>query len=110
MSVIVIDTVNRRLHHAGVGNIDVRVFNAPEPVRPVPANGTLGARLAKVRASTHPWTEGTTVVMTSDGVSQSWDIDSYPGLLSRDPQLLAGILMRDYERPADDATVLVVRC
>ena len=109
MSVVVIDTAGRHLHYAGVGNVDVRVFNSPEPIRPVPVNGTLGARLAKVRVSAHPWAEGMIVVMTSDGISQSWDVSSYPGLLGRDPQLLAGVLMRDYERPADDATVLVVR-
>jgi hypothetical protein len=47
--------------------------------------------------------------MTSDGLSETWDINSYPGLLGRSPQLLAGVLMRDYAREADDATVLVVR-
>ncbi|MDQ1610448.1 MAG: hypothetical protein QOG00_379, partial [Pyrinomonadaceae bacterium] len=39
----------------------------------------------------------------------TWDINDYPGLLQRSPQLLAGILMRDYSRDNDDATVLVAR-
>jgi hypothetical protein len=45
--------------------------------------------------------------MASDGVSGAWDMDSYPGLLNHSPQLLAGILLRDYGRDNDDATILV---
>jgi anti-sigma regulatory factor (Ser/Thr protein kinase) len=109
MSAAVIDRAGCRLHCAGVGNVAVRVFGAPEPVNPIPANGTLGARLGRVRVWTYPWAEGAVLVMTSDGLSASWEMGSYPGLLERSPQLLAGILMRDYARDGDDATVLVAR-
>jgi hypothetical protein len=47
--------------------------------------------------------------MASDGLSAKWDISSYPELLPRSPQLLAGILLRDFSRASDDATVLVFR-
>jgi hypothetical protein len=105
----VIDYANGSLHYAGVGNVAVRVFGAPEPINPISTNGTLGARLGNVRVWTYPWAEGATLLMTSDGLSNSWEINSYPGLLNRSPQLLAAILMRDYGRDADDATVLVAR-
>ncbi|MDT4954455.1 MAG: hypothetical protein QOJ02_2593 [Acidobacteriota bacterium] len=105
----VIDETNKRFHYAGVGNIMVRVYNAPEHISPISTNGTLGARLGNLRVWTYPWAEGATLIMASDGVSASWDIESYPGLLRRTPQLIAGILMRDYGRHADDATVLVAR-
>jgi hypothetical protein len=105
----VIDEANERFHYAGVGNIMVRVFNAPEHISPISTNGTLGARLGNLRVWTYPWIAGATLIMASDGVSASWDIESYPGLLQRHPQLLAGILMRDYGRNTDDATVLVAR-
>ena len=109
MSAAIIDRAGSRLYCAGVGNVAVRVFDAPEPVNPIPANGTLGARLGRVRVWTYPWAEGATVVMASDGLSASWEIGSYPGLLKRNPQLVAGVLMRDYGRNGDDATVLVAR-
>jgi hypothetical protein len=109
MSASVIDRLNNRFHYAGVGNVMVRVFGAPESISPIPANGTLGARLGTLRVWTYPWAEGATLVMASDGVSASWEIDAYPGLLKRSPQLIAGVLMRDYGRNADDATVLVAR-
>lgn len=105
----IIDNVSGRFHYAGVGNVMVRVYGAPEQTSPVSTNGTLGARLGQLRVWSYAWAEGATLIMASDGVSASWDIESYPGLLKRSPQLLAGILMRDYGRHADDATVLVAK-
>src|SRR5205085_9785352 len=109
ISAAIIDKANERFSSAGVGNIMVRVFNAPEHVSPISTNGTLGARLGQLRVWTYPWIAGATLIMASDGVSASWEMETYPGLLQRSPQLLAGILMRDYARNADDATVLVAR-
>ena len=109
MGACVLDTARGTFQYAGVGNIEVRVLDAPEPVRPISNNGTLGARMDKVRVWSYPWTEGARVVLASDGVSATWDINDYPGLSRHSPQLLAGILMRDYGRDTDDATVLVGR-
>jgi anti-sigma regulatory factor (Ser/Thr protein kinase) len=109
MGACVVDTRRGAFYYAGVGNVEVRVFNSPEPIRPVSANGTLGARLGRLRVWQFPWAEGGTVVLASDGLSASWDIGDYPGLLQKSPQLMAGILMRDYCRDSDDATVLVAR-
>ena len=109
MGAVIIDHAEQRFYYAGVGNVEVRVFNALEPITSIPANGTLGARLGRVRVWTHAWKEGAILIMASDGLSASWDMASYPGLLRRSPQLVASILMRDYARTTDDATVLVVR-
>jgi anti-sigma regulatory factor (Ser/Thr protein kinase)/serine/threonine protein phosphatase PrpC len=109
MGIVVIDHEAGAFQYAGIGNIAVRVFGAPEPISPISANGTLGLRMGRLRLWQYPWSEGATVLMASDGLSESWDIQSYPGLLKRSPQMLAGILMRDYGRASDDATVLVAR-
>lgn len=109
MGAAIIDDAREEMHYAGVGNVSVRVFNTPEHVTPIASNGTLGARMGRVRVWTQKWDEESTLVMASDGLSESWDINSYPGLLDRNPQLLAGILMRDYGRASDDATVLVAK-
>jgi hypothetical protein len=45
--------------------------------------------------------------MHSDGLSTRWNIEQYPGLASRHPALLAGVLFRDFGRKRDDATILV---
>lgn len=109
MGAAIIDANKELFHYAGVGNVEVRVFDTPEPFSPISVNGTLGSRLGRVRVWTNPWTDGATLVMASDGISASWNMVAYPGLLRHSPQLLAGILMRDYSRRADDATVLVIK-
>ena len=109
MGAVVVNPAREAFSYCGVGNVEVRVFNSPAPARPIPSNGTLGARLAQVRVWPHRWAAGTTVVMATDGLSATWDLAAYPGLLARSPQLLAGVLLRDYVRNSDDATVLVYR-
>jgi hypothetical protein len=106
---VIIDRGAGTFHYAGVGNVEARVFNAPEAVRPIPTNGTLGARLSTLRVWPHRWSEGTVIVLATDGVSASWDVASYPDLLSHSPQLAAGVILRDYGRDSDDATIIVAR-
>jgi hypothetical protein len=48
-------------------------------------------------------------VLHSDGVGSRWDLAEYPGLSTRHPALIAGVLHRDFSRGRDDATVVVVR-
>jgi len=62
-----------------------RVFGAPERASLISANGTLGARLGKLRVWSGAWSEGATLIMTSDGLSAIWDLESYPGLLEQSP-------------------------
>jgi anti-sigma regulatory factor (Ser/Thr protein kinase) len=109
MGIVVIDHQSEMFQYAGVGNIAVRVLGTREHASLISMNGTLGLRLGSIRPWTRPWVEGTTLFMASDGLSESWDMQSYPGLLKSSPQLIAGLLMRDYARDADDATVLIAR-
>lgn len=109
MGAVVIDTSRGTYTYAGVGNVEVRLLGASDPGRPVPTNGTLGARLSNVRVWPHRLSEGTTLVLASDGISATWDITSYPGLAAKSPQMLAGVLLRDFARNSDDATVLVYK-
>ncbi|HEV2706204.1 MAG TPA: ATP-binding protein [Pyrinomonadaceae bacterium] len=107
---IILDRENEAFHYAGVGNIEARVFGSDEPARPIPNNGTLGVRLPpNLRVWPHRWTPGATIVLASDGLSATWDIGAYPGLLRKSPQLIAGVLLRDFGRDTDDATVMVVK-
>jgi hypothetical protein len=47
--------------------------------------------------------------MHSDGLQTKWDLSSYAGLLSRHPALIGGMLLRDFRRKRDDASVLVLK-
>ena len=70
-------------------------------------NGTPGHNMGVVQEFAYPWRNGSLLLMHSDGVSARWDLETYPGLASRDPALIAGVLLRDFSRKRDDAAILV---
>jgi anti-sigma regulatory factor (Ser/Thr protein kinase) len=109
MGAAILDRSRESYVYAGVGNVELRVLGSTDPGRPVSSNGTLGARLSNVRVWPHRLAEGTALVLASDGISATWDINAYPGLAVKSPQMLAGVLLRDYARNSDDATVLVYK-
>lgn len=49
------------------------------------------------------------LIMHSDGLRGRWSLRAYPGLVTRHPALIAGVLYRDFNRGRDDVTVVVVR-
>jgi hypothetical protein len=49
------------------------------------------------------------LVLHSDGLSSSASVESRPGLALRDPNLIAGVLYRDFSRGSDDSTVVVAK-
>ena len=72
-------------------------------------HGTAGHNARKIAEYSYPWPEHAVLVMHSDGLATLRDLDRYPGLLQRDPGLVAGVLYRDFARRRDDATVVVAR-
>ena len=72
-------------------------------------NGTVGHVARIIRDFTYPVAAGALLVLSSDGIGTSWRLDAYPGLSQHHPTLIAGVLLRDFSRGRDDATVLVAR-
>jgi hypothetical protein len=82
----------------------------------VSLEGSLGIGLGSVRrlsdahsprAETVAASHGGWVVIASDGISDRWRSDEHGALAERHPLVLAAVLMRDFSRVHDDATVLV---
>jgi anti-sigma regulatory factor (Ser/Thr protein kinase) len=95
---------------AGVGNIVCRVEASTANRHLVSHNGTVGHTMRKVQEFAFPWPRGALLVLHSDGLETRWDLErTYPGLSSRHPSLIAGVLYRDYDRGRDDVSVVVIR-
>lgn len=107
--VAVIDATAHVVRFAGIGNISAVVIDGLRRRQLVSHNGILGHHYYKASEFTHPWSEQAALVLHSDGIGTQWDLSQYPGLLSRDPSLIAGVLYRDFVRGRDDATVVVVK-
>lgn len=98
------------LTYAGVGNIAASILSSTELSRSlVSHNGTLGHNMARVQDFKVDWPKDGILIMHSDGLQSRWDLARYPGLMSREPDLIAGVLLRDFRRGRDDASVLVVK-
>lgn len=94
------------MNYAGAGNI-VAAIGGSKTRSLVSMNGTAGHSVGKIQQFSYPWEAGSVLIMHSDGLGARWNVEQYPGLLSRHPGLLAGVLFRDFCRRRDDATILV---
>jgi anti-sigma regulatory factor (Ser/Thr protein kinase) len=98
-----------RLDFAGVGNIAGTIVTDDAARRVVSHNGTIGHELRKLQTFSYPWPSGAIAVLHSDGLSGSWNLSTYPGLLAQSPLTIAAVLFRDFCRGNDDATVVVAK-
>jgi hypothetical protein len=109
LAVAQLDYDSAELRFCGIGNISACIIDGASRKQMVSHNGIVGHNMRKVQEFSHPCPPGALIVLHSDGISTQWDLASYPGLSSCNPALIAGVLLRDFGRARDDASVLVVR-
>lgn len=108
MSVAIVDHERRVVTYAGVGNVSASLLNGASSRNLVSQNGTLGAVLPRVpQEYAYPIGPDTVLLMFSDGLTTKASPVGYPGLQSRHPALIAGVLFRDFSRRRDDATIMI---
>jgi anti-sigma regulatory factor (Ser/Thr protein kinase) len=94
---------------AGVGNIAASIV-APGASRGMAShNGTVGHHMQRIQEFSFPWNPQSVLIMASDGLNTRWDLQPYPGIWSKHPAIIAGLLYRDFSRERDDITVLVAK-
>jgi anti-sigma regulatory factor (Ser/Thr protein kinase) len=104
-----VDLAGGHVDYAGIGNIASTIVEGHRTKSLVSMPGTLGHRLQKVRAFEYELPPGGLLVMHSDGLRTAWELQGYPGLLRRDPLVIAALLIRDFDRGRDDVSVVVTR-
>ncbi|MCF8105311.1 MAG: SpoIIE family protein phosphatase [Desulfohalobiaceae bacterium] len=107
------DRQKREVRFVGLGNISACLLSGSQNRHLVSRYGIVGRRQELSRVYVTPWPEREggsppLLVMHSDGLKTGWSLDPYPGLVTRHPALIAGVLYRDYQRD-DDLTVVVGR-
>ena len=107
--VAVVDEAAGVVRFAGIGNVAAVVLNGGDRRHLVSYNGIVGHEYRKLSEFSHPWKPGSVLLLHSDGIGTQWDLTRYPGILARDPSLIAGVLYRDYTRGRDDATIVVIK-
>jgi anti-sigma regulatory factor (Ser/Thr protein kinase) len=110
VATVAVDTDRGLTVFCGLGNIG-GVMISPDGSRHsmVSQNGTAGHVAGRIHEFTYPLSPRSMIVMFSDGLGTHWDLAAYPGLLTRHPSLIAGVLYRDFSRRRDDLTVVVAK-
>ena len=109
MAIAALNFEKQLISYAGVGNIGSSVVR-PDGSRGMAShNGTLGHHLHRIQEFNSPWDAQSILVMHSDGLKSGWDLKLYPGIWSKHPGLIAGMLYRDFYRDRDDVTILVAK-
>lgn len=99
----------KALIYTGVGNISGVLIDPARSRNLVSHNGTLGASAPRIQEFRFDWQRNSTLVMHSDGVQTRWDLGAYAGLIARHPAVIGAVLLRDFRRTRDDASVLVIK-
>jgi anti-sigma regulatory factor (Ser/Thr protein kinase) len=98
-----------QLRYSAVGNISGVLFNPNSSRNLISHNGTLGHELHRVQEFSYPWFRNSVLILHSDGLQTRWNLENFPGLISRHPSIIAGVLYREFSRGRDDVTILVAR-
>ena len=98
----------QEMKFAGVGNISGAIISGLKLKGLASYNGTVGHQMYKVQEITYNCPANSIVILHSDGLTNRWRLEDYPGLNHRHPSLIAGVLYRDFQRGRDDATVLAL--
>ena len=107
VSVARVDLRRERVYFAGIGNVAGTLLAGPAVRKMVSHNGTAGHSVKRIQEFTYEFVGAPLVLLCSDGLGTSWTLDRYPGLATRHPSLIAGVLYRDFNRGRDDVTVVV---
>lgn len=108
-AVVEIRPREQTLLFTGVGNISCSMLSKGKSQSFVSHNGTLGLRISKIQEFRSEWPSDGVLVLHSDGLQSKWDLGSYAGLVARHPAIVGGVLLRDFRRLRDDASVVVVK-
>jgi anti-sigma regulatory factor (Ser/Thr protein kinase) len=104
-----IDIKARAVRYAGIGNIAGVISQTGKAAFMVSHAGTAGYQMPRLQEFSYSVPDGAVIVMHSDGLTGSWNLDNYPGLRRAHPSVIAGVLYRDATRQRDDACVVVAK-
>ena len=103
-----IDVATGRLDYAGIGNTAMRRFGKAE-TRLVSQDGVLGQNMRTPRPQTLQLEPGDLIVLYTDGVSDRFTSDDYPGVMHHPPQEVASNIVQRFGKDHDDAACIAVR-
>jgi serine phosphatase RsbU (regulator of sigma subunit) len=103
-----INAATGRIDYAGIGNTTMRRFGKTE-TRLVSQDGVLGQNMRTPLSQTLQLDPGDLIVLYTDGVSDRFTSDDYPGVLLHAPKEVASNIVQRFGKDHDDAACIAVR-
>jgi negative regulator of sigma-B (phosphoserine phosphatase) len=103
-----IDAATGRTNYAGIGNTVMRRFGKAE-TRLVSQDGVLGQNMRTPLPQTLQLDAGDLIVLYTDGVSDRFTSEDYPGVLRHTPKYVASNIVQRFGKDHDDAACIAVR-
>jgi serine phosphatase RsbU (regulator of sigma subunit) len=103
-----IDAATGRIDYAGIGNTAMRRFGKTE-TRFVSQDGVLGQNMRTPRPQTLQLEPGDLIILYTDGVSDRFSADDYPGVSHHAPKEVASNIVQRFGKDHDDAACIAVR-
>ena len=103
-----IDVAMGCINYVGIGNTAMRHF-AKEETRLVSQHGVLGQNMRTPRLRTLQLEPGSLIVLYTDGVSDRFTSDDYPGILRHAPKEVTNNIVQRFGKDYDDAACIAVR-
>ncbi|TDD82967.1 transcriptional regulator [Actinomadura darangshiensis] len=108
VAVAAVEPAAGRVRFAGIGNVAGWIVGPERRQGMISVPGITGTHAKRIREHDYDLPPGAAVVLHSDGLTGRWGLADQPGLLGRDPLLIAASLLRDAGVRRDDRSVLAV--
>jgi anti-sigma regulatory factor (Ser/Thr protein kinase) len=94
---------------SGLGNIAASILGQGRRKSMISIPGIAGVQARTIRQFEYELPPGAAVILHSDGISNRWEAAALPGLETRDPLLIAAVLLGAAGIHRDDAGILVLK-
>ncbi|HEX5297391.1 MAG TPA: ATP-binding SpoIIE family protein phosphatase [Streptosporangiaceae bacterium] len=95
--------------YCGLGNIAASILGQGRRKNMISIPGIAGHQARTVRQFDYELPPGAAVILHSDGISARWEAAALPGLETRDPLVVAAVLLAEAGVHRDDAGILVLK-
>ncbi len=108
-AVAVVQVAGQVARFAGLGNVAGFVLSAGSRKSMLSVPGIAGYQARAFRQFDYEVPPGAAVILHSDGISSRWEVAAVPDVETRDPLLIAAVLLAEAGIHRDDAGIVVLK-